>query len=52
MVKHAGLDFSFSGLKTYTLNTVHEHANDQGEVMIKPVPILLMPFNKPWLKPS
>lgn len=32
MVKHPGLDFSFSGLKTYTLNTVHEHANDQGVV--------------------
>ena len=32
MVKHPGLDFSFSGLKTYTLNTVHEHANKQGVV--------------------
>lgn len=32
MVKHPGLDFSFSGLKTYTLNTVHEHANEEGVV--------------------
>jgi N6-L-threonylcarbamoyladenine synthase len=32
MVKHPGLDFSFSGLKTYTLNTVQEHKDEQGVV--------------------
>lgn len=32
MVKHPGLDFSFSGLKTYTFNTVHEYANEDGVV--------------------
>ncbi len=30
MVKHPGLDFSFSGLKTYTLNTVADHRDDDG----------------------
>lgn len=30
MVDRPGLDFSFSGLKTYTLNTVAEHALDNG----------------------
>lgn len=30
MVNRPGLDFSFSGLKTYTLNTVAEHARDNG----------------------
>ena len=30
MVKHPGLDFSFSGLKTYTLNTVEEHRDNLG----------------------
>ncbi|MCR8922325.1 tRNA (adenosine(37)-N6)-threonylcarbamoyltransferase complex transferase subunit TsaD [Dasania sp. GY-MA-18] len=32
MVKHPGLDFSFSGLKTFTLNTVNAHKNEQGEL--------------------
>ena len=32
MIKHQGLDFSFSGLKTFTLNTVHEHSDEQGKV--------------------
>jgi N6-L-threonylcarbamoyladenine synthase len=32
MVKHPGLDFSFSGLKTYTLTTVQQCKNEQGEV--------------------
>lgn len=32
MVKHPGLDFSFSGLKTYTLNTVSEQGDDNGVV--------------------
>jgi N6-L-threonylcarbamoyladenine synthase len=32
MVKHPGLDFSFSGLKTYTLNTVHEHQDAEGKL--------------------
>ncbi|WP_339673339.1 tRNA (adenosine(37)-N6)-threonylcarbamoyltransferase complex transferase subunit TsaD [Dasania marina] len=32
MVKHPGLDFSFSGLKTFTLNTVNKHKNEQGEL--------------------
>lgn len=32
MVKHPGLDFSFSGLKTYTLNTVQEHRDADGKV--------------------
>lgn len=32
MVKHPGLDFSFSGLKTYTLNTVHEHKDSAGHI--------------------
>ncbi|MFA7555310.1 MAG: tRNA (adenosine(37)-N6)-threonylcarbamoyltransferase complex transferase subunit TsaD [Spongiibacteraceae bacterium] len=32
MVKHPGLDFSFSGLKTFTLNTVHEHRDEQGKL--------------------
>ncbi len=30
MVNRPGLDFSFSGLKTYTLNTVAEHAGADG----------------------
>lgn len=30
MVDRPGLDFSFSGLKTFTLNTVAEHALDDG----------------------
>jgi N6-L-threonylcarbamoyladenine synthase len=30
MVDRPGLEFSFSGLKTYTLNTVAEHALDDG----------------------
>lgn len=30
MVDRPGLDFSFSGLKTFTLNTVAEHAQDNG----------------------
>lgn len=30
MVDRPGLDFSFSGLKTYTLNTVTEHALENG----------------------
>lgn len=30
MVDRPGLDFSFSGLKTYTLNTVAEHAGPDG----------------------
>lgn len=30
MTDRPGLDFSFSGLKTYTLNTVSEHAQDDG----------------------
>ena len=30
MVKHTGLDFSFSGLKTFTLNTVHKYKNPDG----------------------
>lgn len=30
MVDRPGLDFSFSGLKTYTLNTVAEHALENG----------------------
>lgn len=32
MVKHPGLDFSFSGLKTFTLNTVHEHQTEEGKL--------------------
>lgn len=32
MVKHPGLDFSFSGLKTFTLNTVHEHTDEAGQL--------------------
>ncbi len=32
MVKHPGLDFSFSGLKTFTLNTVHQHSDEQGKI--------------------
>jgi N6-L-threonylcarbamoyladenine synthase len=30
MTDRPGLDFSFSGLKTFTLNTVSEHARDNG----------------------
>ncbi len=30
MVNRPGLDFSFSGLKTFTLNTVNEHKDAQG----------------------
>ncbi|WP_018015718.1 tRNA (adenosine(37)-N6)-threonylcarbamoyltransferase complex transferase subunit TsaD [Teredinibacter turnerae] len=30
MTDRPGLDFSFSGLKTFTLNTVNEHAQDNG----------------------
>ncbi len=32
MVKHPGLDFSFSGLKTFTLNTVQSHLDDEGRL--------------------
>jgi N6-L-threonylcarbamoyladenine synthase len=32
MVKHPGLDFSFSGLKTFTLNTVQQHSDESGKV--------------------
>ncbi len=32
MVKHPGLDFSFSGLKTFTLNTVQKHKNSDGSL--------------------
>ncbi len=32
MVKHPGLDFSFSGLKTFTLNTVQAHRGEDGKV--------------------
>ena len=30
MVNRPGLDFSFSGLKTYTLNTIEAHRRDEG----------------------
>ncbi len=30
MVKHPGLDFSFSGLKTFTLNTVQSERDEEG----------------------
>jgi N6-L-threonylcarbamoyladenine synthase len=32
MVKHPGLDFSFSGLKTFTLNTVQKERDENGVV--------------------
>lgn len=32
MVKHPGLDFSFSGLKTFTLNTVQAHRHADGSI--------------------
>lgn len=32
MVKHPGLDFSFSGLKTYTLNTVEDCKDSDGQL--------------------
>ena len=32
MTDRPGLDFSFSGLKTFTLNTIQRHKNDAGEV--------------------
>lgn len=32
MVKHPGLDFSFSGLKTFTLNTVNAHKDENGHL--------------------
>lgn len=32
MTDRPGLDFSFSGLKTFTLNTVHAHKNAAGEL--------------------
>lgn len=32
MVKHPGLEFSFSGLKTYTLNTVNVHKDENGQL--------------------
>lgn len=32
MVDRPGMDFSFSGLKTYTLNTVNEHKDDMGKI--------------------
>ncbi|MCG8526833.1 MAG: tRNA (adenosine(37)-N6)-threonylcarbamoyltransferase complex transferase subunit TsaD, partial [Opitutales bacterium] len=32
MVKHPGLDFSFSGLKTFTLNTVQAHSDADGHI--------------------
>lgn len=32
MVKHQGLDFSFSGLKTFTLNTVQNQIEQHGEL--------------------
>lgn len=32
MVKHPGLDFSFSGLKTFTLNTVQAHRAGDGSL--------------------
>jgi len=32
MIKHPGLDFSFSGLKTFTLNTVAKHKDDEGRL--------------------
>lgn len=35
MVKHPGLDFSFSGLKTFTLNTIHSVKQESGELSEK-----------------
>ncbi|MGK0441707.1 MAG: N6-L-threonylcarbamoyladenine synthase [Pseudohongiellaceae bacterium] len=32
MVKHPGLDFSFSGLKTFTLNTVNAQKDNDGQL--------------------
>lgn len=32
MVKHQGVDFSFSGLKTFTLNTVQAHKDEAGKL--------------------
>lgn len=32
MTDRPGLDFSFSGLKTFTLNTLHSHQDEQGQV--------------------
>ena len=32
MVKHSGLNFSFSGLKTFTLNTVNSHKDASGKL--------------------
>lgn len=32
MTDRPGLDFSFSGLKTFTLNTINAHKNDNGEL--------------------
>jgi N6-L-threonylcarbamoyladenine synthase len=32
MVKHPGLDFSFSGLKTFTLNTVNDQKDNNGQL--------------------
>lgn len=32
MTDRPGLDFSFSGLKTFTLNTIAAHKNEQGEL--------------------
>lgn len=32
MTDRPGLDFSFSGLKTFAANTIHAHLNEQGEL--------------------
>ncbi len=32
MIKHQGVDFSFSGLKTFTLNTVQAHKDESGNL--------------------
>ena len=35
MTKRPGLDFSFSGLKTFVRNTIIEHANNNGELDVQ-----------------
>ena len=52
MVNRPGLDFSFSGLKTYTLNTVPIVALPEGELSeIRTAAISPAPSRRRWWPP-
>jgi tRNA A37 threonylcarbamoyltransferase TsaD len=48
MTDRPGLDFSFSGLKTFALTTIRQHAVTTACRMHKLLQTLLGPFKKRW----